>query len=192
MGTNKEYRKGLKYRVASARSKTLESLLSAKFRQEIGTSKVESNLLGERISKWILKRPDIRGPNQIIFYASKGRASFARRYKNTKKVNLTVYDTEDLDLEVEFGIYTLQISRLFRILEEAYSADSLLSSKELTLLLGISPTALRGKLQSLRHEGIFIPTKGMAKKERKRAALFRSTWALAKYFKGFSLQEIRK
>lgn len=192
MGPPKEYRKNLKYRVASARCKTLEALLSTKFSQELGTSEIESNLLGERISKWILKRPDIRGPNQIIFDASKGKASFARRYKKIKKVKLTAYDTEDLDLEIEFGLSVFQTARLIRMVEEAYSADSLLSSKKLTLLLGISPTALRGKLKGLRDEGIFIPIKGMAKKDRKRDALFRSTWAMAEYFQGFPLPDIRE
>ena len=192
MGLSKEYRKGLKYRVASARCKTLEALFSVKFRNELGMSETEARLLGDRIGKWILSRPDIRGPNQIIFEASRGEASFARRYNSIKEIKLTAYDIEDLDLELEFGLYAFQTARLLRMVEEAYSQDSLLSAKQLTLLLTITPTALRKKIKSLREGGIFVPIKGMGKNDRKRHSLFRSTWALSKYFQDTSLADIRK
>ena len=107
MGLPKEYRKGLKYRVASAKCKTIEALLAVKFRDELGMSQTESRLLGDSIGKWILLKPDLRGPNQIIFEASRGKASFARRYSSNKKIKLTAYDVEDLDIELEFGLYVV-------------------------------------------------------------------------------------
>ncbi|MBC8386585.1 MAG: DUF1670 domain-containing protein [Actinobacteria bacterium] len=192
MGMSKEYRKGLKYRVASARCKTLEALFSVKFKEELGMSQTEARLLGDRIGKWVYLRPDIRGPNQIIFEASSGKGSFARRYNYVKEITLTAYDIEDLDLEIEFGLYAFQTARLLRMVEEAYSQDSLLSAKQLTLLLTVTPTALRKKIKSLKDEGIFVPIKGMGKKDRKKQNLFRSTWALSKYFQDISLAEIRK
>jgi len=192
MGVSKEYRKGLKYRVASARCKTLEALFSVKFREELGMSETEARLLGDRIGKWIYLRPDIRGPNQIIFEASRGKDSFARRYNSIKEIKLTAYDIEDLDLELEFGLYAFQSARLLRMVEEAYSQDSLLSAKQLTLLLTITPTALRKKIKSLKDEDIFVPIKGMGIDDRKRHSLFRSTWALSKYFQDAPLADIRK
>lgn len=117
MGPPKQYCKGLKYRVASARCKTLEALLSVKFREELGMSETESRLLGDRIGKWVLSRSDIREPNQIIFEASRGKNSFARRYSSTKKIKLTAYDVEDLDIELEFGLYASQTARLLRMVE---------------------------------------------------------------------------
>ncbi len=192
MGASKQHRKGLKYRVASAKCKTLESLLSVRFRKDLGMSSTEARLLGERIGKWVLSRPDTRGPNQIIFEAQAGRDSYARRCSRKKGTKLTAYDIEDLELEMEFGLYTLQTARFLRMAEEAYAQDSLLSAKELCLLLTMTPTALRKKLQSLREEGIFVPVRGMGKKDRKRAHLFRSTWVLSKYFQGMPLADIRK
>jgi len=192
MGISKEFRKGLKYRVASAKCKTLQSLLSVKFNRDLGMSETEARLLGERIGKWIFSRPDIRGPNQIIFEASKGKDSFARRYNTVKEIKLSAYDTQDLDLELEFGLYTAQNGRLLRMVEEAYSQDSLLSAKQLSLLLTISPTALRKKLKSLRDIGLFVPVKGMGKKIREGKNLFRSTYALSKYLQEEPLADIRK
>ena len=155
-------------------------------------SQTEARLLGDRIGKWILSRPDIRGPNQILFEASQGKASFARRYNSIKEIKLTAYDIEDFDLELEFGLYAFQTARLLRIVEEAYIQDSLLSAKQLTLLLTITPTALRKKIKSLREEGIFLPIKGMGKEDREKQSLFRSTWALSKYFQDAPLADIRK
>jgi len=192
MGVSKEYRKGLKYRVVSARCKTLEALFSVKFKDELGMSQTEAKLLGDRIGKWVYLRDDIRGPNQIIFEASIGKGSFARRYNYVKEITLTAYDIEDLDLEIEFGLSTFKTARLLRMVEEAYSQDSLLSAKQLTLLLTVTPTALRKKIKSLKDEGIFVPIKGMGIDDRKRESLFRSTWALSKYFQDISLAEIRK
>ena len=192
MGLSKQYRKGLKYRVSSARCKTIEALLSTKFRQELGMSQTESRLMGDRIGKWVLSRKDIRAPNQIIFEASKGNTSFARRYSSSKKIKLTAYDVEDLDIELEFGLYVSQTARLLRMVEEAYHQDSLLSAKQITLLLTISPAALRKKIKNLRDEGVFIPIKGTSKKDRDRENLFRSTWALKKYFQRVPLANIRE
>lgn len=108
MGRIKEYRQRLKYQVASARKKTLESLFAVQFSAELGMSETEARLLGYRVNRWILSQPEVRGPNQILFEAVAGRESFARRYKSPKQVKLTSYDTEDLDLELEFGLSTMQ------------------------------------------------------------------------------------
>ncbi|NQT66198.1 MAG: DUF1670 domain-containing protein [Actinobacteria bacterium] len=192
MGLPKEYRKGLKYRVASAKCKTIEALLAVKFRDELGMSQTESRLLGDSIGKWILLKPDLRGPNQIIFEASKGKNSFTRRYSTLKKIKLTPYASEDLDLQLEFGLSVAQIGRIMRLIEEAYSQDATLSAKQLTLLLNITPTALRKKLKNLREQGLFVPVKGMSLKDRKKKTLFRSTFIMAKYLQGVSLVDIRK
>ena len=49
MGISKEFRKGLKYRVASAKCKTLESLLSVKFNRDLGMS--ETGFIGDMACK---------------------------------------------------------------------------------------------------------------------------------------------
>jgi hypothetical protein len=84
MGRAKEYRQRLKYQVASARKKTLESLLAVRFADELGMSETEARLLGYRTDRWILNQPGVRGPNQIIFNAVEGRESFSRRHKSLK------------------------------------------------------------------------------------------------------------
>ncbi|MCR4443159.1 MAG: DUF1670 domain-containing protein [Peptococcaceae bacterium] len=192
MGRAKEYRQRLKYQVTSARKKTLESLLAVQFAEELGMSETEARLLAYRTSRWILNQPDVRGPNQILFDAVSGRESFTRRYKILKKIRLTPYNVEDLDLELEFGLSTMQAGRIFRLIEEAYRQDALLSARQLTMLCNITPASLRCRLAGLRREGIWLPVAGLSRTERERGGQLRSAWALARYLDGQSLVEIRQ
>ncbi|MDD3893424.1 MAG: DUF1670 domain-containing protein [Syntrophomonadaceae bacterium] len=192
MGRAKKYRQRLKYQVASARKKTLDSLLAVRFAEELGMSETEARLLGYRTGRWILSQPGVRGPNQILFDAVFGWDSFSRRHKTLRKIRLTPYDIEDLDLELEFGLFTMQAGRIFRLVEEAYRQDALLIAKQLTMLCNITPTSLRGRLAVLRREGIWIPVAGLSHAERERGGQLRSAWALAKYLDGQPLAEVRR
>jgi len=192
MGRAKEYRQRLKYQVTSAKKKTLENLLSVQFRNELGLSEVEARLLGHRISSWILSQPELRGPNQIYLEASKGRESFARRYMFPQKIKLTPFAAEDLDLEIEFGLSTMQLGRIMRLIEEAYCQDTLLSTKQLTLLCHITPTSLRNRLKALRGKGIWVPVKGLSRVDREKGGCFRSTQALKTYLEENNLTETRR
>lgn len=115
----------MKYQVASVRKKTLESLLAVQFANELGMSETKARLLGHRVSKWILSQSEVRGPNQILLEALAGRESFSRRHKTLKQIRLTPYDTEDLELELEFGLSTMQLGRLLRLIEEAHTSRML-------------------------------------------------------------------
>ncbi|MDQ7790242.1 MAG: DUF1670 domain-containing protein [Clostridia bacterium] len=192
MGRAKEYRQRLKYQVASVRKKTLESLLAVRFSSELGMSETEARLLGYRLSRWILFRPEVRGPNQILFEAVAGRESFSRRHKVFKAVKLTPYDAEDLDLELEFGLWAMQLGRMLRLIEEAYCQDALLTGKQLTLLCNITPTSLRRRLREVRTAGIWAPVAGLGRAERETAGQPRSTWVLAGHLQGLPPMELRR
>lgn len=192
MGRHKEYRQRLKYQVASAKKKTLGYQLAVKLNSELGMSETESRLLAHRLSRWVLLRPDIRGPNQIIVEASAGCDHFVRKWREGKRIRLTPYDMEDIDLELEFGLTTMQTGRLLRLIEQAHQQDALLSAKQLSLLTNITPTSLRRRLKEIRKQGIWAPVMGLSKKDRARAGLMRSSWVVQQYFKGHSPQEIRR
>ena len=171
----KEYRARLKYQVSSAKAKTLQALLASQFRDSLGMSETESRLLSYCIADFILSQDTLRGPNQIICAASYGAVSFARRYNTSKNIKLTACDAEDLDIQLEFGLAAMQQARIMRLIEEAYNQDSLLSAKQLTILLNITPTSLRERLKNLRQMGLWVPVKGLGKKDRDTVAKFRST-----------------
>ena len=192
MGQAKEYRSRLKYQVSSAKAKTLQALLASQFRDELAMSETESRLLSYCIADFILSLDTLRGPNQIICAASYGAGSFARRYNISKNIKLTVYDAEDLDIQLEFGLACMQQARIMKLIEEAYNQDSLLSAKQLTVLVNITPTSLRERLKNLRQLGLWAPVKGLGKKERQVGRKFASTWAIEKYNQKMPAAEIRK
>ena len=192
MGAIKEYRQRLKYQISSAKAKTLQALLCSQFRQGLGMSQAESLLLSHKIEEWISAQKSLRAPNQIIVCAFEGVGSFSRKKAGSKEITLSIYDTEDLDIHLEFGIAAMQQNRILRLIEEAYAQGSLLSAKQLSLLLNITPTSLRNRLKKLRSLSLLVPIKGLGKKDRDINAKFRSTWAIEKALSKTPLQEIRQ
>jgi len=193
MGREKEYRQRLKYQVGSVRSKTLEAQIAAQLRNELGMSQMESRLMARRMGQWLGREPGCRGSNQLVIEASSGREYF-RRKGNTplKEIKLTSFSKEELDLELEYGLKTMQAARIARLIEEAYEQDALLSMKQLVLLTNITPTSLRGRLTHFRKLGIYLPFLGMSKKARREWAVLRSTWVLSRYLAGGPLCEVRE
>lgn len=193
MGREKEYRQRLKYQVHSVRKKTLEGQIAAQLRDELGMSQVESRLLARRMEHWLLGLAGVRSHNQLLTKASSGRERFRRKGKAAlKEIKLTPFSEEDLDVELEYGLKTMQAGRIARLMEEAYGQDALLTVKRLTLLTNITPTSLRGRLAHFREHGVYLPFLGMSKKARERGALLRSTWVLSRYLAGNPLAGIRK
>ena len=184
---------GSNIKVSSVKRKTLETQIAVKLMNELGMSQVESRLLSRSMGQWLLRKLGVRSPNQIVMESSKGRDNFIRNGKGASvKIKITPYDEEDLDLELEFGLKTMQGGRIARVIEQAYEQDALLSVKQLVLLTNITPTSLRNRLEGFRRLGIYLPFLGLSKKERNKQSMLRSTWVLSRYLSGASVVQVRK
>jgi len=193
MGREKEYRQRLKYQVGCVRRKILESQIAGELRNELGLSPAEARLLSRRMAVWLQGREGFRSPNQIVMEASAGRNHFIRNGKGpTKRITLSPFELEDLELELEFGLKTMQAARICRLLEQAYSQDALLSVRQLTWLTNITPTSLRFRLASFREHGMYVPYLGLSRKVRTVESVLRSTWVLREYLRERNMAEIRK
>jgi hypothetical protein len=193
MGREKEYRQRLKYQVSCVRRKTLESQIAGELRNELGLSPAEARLLSRRMAVWLQSTEGLRSPNQIVMAASAGRNHFIRNGKGPMKgVTLSPFELEDLELELEFGLKTMQAARICRLLEQAYRQDALLSVRQLTWLTNITPTSLRFRLASFREQGMYVPYLGLSRKARAASSVLRSTWVLREYLRGGNGTEIRK
>jgi hypothetical protein len=193
MGREKEHRQRLKYQVSSVKRKTLESQISVELQGELGMSLAESRLLSRRMVRWLQQRPGFRAPNQIVVEASAGRDRFVRNGKGpVRKVRLSPFDEEDLELELDFGLKTMQAGRIARMIEQVFAQDALLSIRKLIRLTNITPTSLRSRLKGLRELGIYIPYLGLSRNGRQEATMLRSTWVLQSYLGGESVIELRR
>jgi len=142
MVREKEYRQRLKYQVSCVRRKTLESQIAGQLRNELGLSSAEARLLSSRMAVWLQRKEGFRAPNQIVMEASAGRNRFIRNGKGpTVGITLTPFALEVLELELEFGLKTMQAGRICRLLEQACDQDALLSIRQLTWLTNITPTS---------------------------------------------------
>ncbi len=185
MGREKEYRQRLKYQVASAKKKTLENHVAVELKSNLGISETEARLLASRIGRWLLLRPQVRGPEQIIVEAADGRNSFVRNGRGvTTKVKLTAFSPKDLELELEMGLAAMQLGRVLRLIEEGYAQDALLSAKQVGMICNLTPTSLRNRLQEVRRLGIWVPIQGLCRRAREQGGMPRSTWAMARYLGG--------
>jgi hypothetical protein len=193
MGREKEYRQRLKYQVGCVRRKTLESQIAGQLSSELGLSAAEARLLSRRMAVWLQGSKGFRAPNQIVVQASAGRDRFIRNGKGRRvKVALSPYELEDLELELEFGLKTMQAARICRLVEQAYQQDGLLSIRTLTWLTNITPTSLRCRLAAFRVLGIYVPYLGLSREARSKGTVLRSTWVLERYLAGGRLSEIRR
>ena len=193
MGREKEYRQRLKYQVSCVRRKTLESQIAVELQGELGMSLAEGRLLSRRMALWLQQRSGFRAPNQIVIEASAGRDRFVRNGKGAvRKVRLTPYDEEDLELEFDFGLKTLQAGRIARMIEEAYTQDVLLSMRKLTWLTNITPTSLRSRLAGFRELGIYMPYLGLSRGGRQEPTVLRSTWMLRSYLSAENVTKLRR
>ncbi len=193
MGREKEYRQRLKYQVSCVRRKTLESQIAVQLQGELGMSLAESRLLSRRMARWLQQRRGFRAANQIVIEASAGRDRFVRNGKGpVRKVRLSPYDEEDLELELEFGLKTMQAGRIARMIEQAYTQDALLSMRRLTWLTNITPTSLRFRLAGFRELGIYMPYLGLSRGYRKEPTMLRCTWVLGSYLTGENVAELRR
>ncbi|HHY45804.1 MAG TPA: DUF1670 domain-containing protein [Firmicutes bacterium] len=142
MGREKEYRQRLKYQVGSAKKKTLENQVAVELKSNLGMNETEARLLASRIGRWLLSRPEVRGPEQILVEAVDGRNGFVRNGRGaTKKVKSTAFSPEDLELELEMGLAAMQLGRVLRLIEEAYAQDALLSAKQVGMICNLTPTS---------------------------------------------------
>lgn len=194
MGREKEYRQRVKYQVSSVLKKSIESQLTTEFMNTLGMSEIESRLLAVQCKGWLSDQIKEHFPNQIIITSSAGRGNFhhCRGKYEKKRIVITPFDPEDLDVELEFGLKAMQNNRLIRIIEEAEAQDSLITQKHLTALCQITPTSVRHRLHSLRQMGIRLPVLGLRIKDRNAKGVTRSTYAIREYLKGTPAHKVRE
>lgn len=160
---------------------------------EYGLSRGEAALVGAKAEKYLASKVTGRGFEQIEFELIAGRDSHSRKVtKNTKKVVLTPFCYDDLELLEEFGVSAMQNGRIFRLIEEAYAQDALFSMPKLSLLTGLQRDSLRLRLAQLWKEGIRLPISGMNKQTRQSFTCYRSTKALEYLASGMVASEVRK
>jgi hypothetical protein len=134
-------------------------------------------------------------PGQIELPCIDGHNSHFRqaRWSQTEKlVRLSVLAEEDAILLEEFGTRVMQQGRLARIIEDAYQQEALLDGHRLCLLMPLTLTAIRQRLNVFWQQSVLLPLAGMTLKSREQLKVHRALLAVERYLKGDDLRVLRR
>jgi hypothetical protein len=106
-------------------------------------------------------------------------------------VRLKLFDLNtDLDVLANYGLAGLRRHRLARITKQAYDQGALLSYEDLAMIITTSPSTVKRDIYHLRHQGMFIMTRGI--KHDMGPGLSHKTIILDLYFKKYTFSEIER
>jgi len=107
--------------------------------------------------------------------------------KVTVRLKLIDFNT-DLEALASYGLAGLRRHRLSRVTRQAYDQGALLSYEDLAMFLSTSPATVKRDVYQLRHEGLFIMTRGT--KHDMGPGLSHKTIIIDLYLKNYSFYEI--
>ena len=106
-------------------------------------------------------------------------------------IRVKLYDfNSDLDVLAKLGLAGLRRHRLARITKQAYDQGALLSYEDLAMILTTSPATVKRDIYHLRHNGMFIMTRGT--KHDMGPGLSHKTTIMDLYFKNYTFTEIEQ
>jgi hypothetical protein len=107
--------------------------------------------------------------------------------KVTVRLRLIDFNT-DLEALASYGLAGLRRHRLSRVTRQAYDQGALLSYEDLAMLLSTSPATVKRDVYQLRHEGLFIMTRGT--KHDMGPGLSHKTIIIDLYMKNYTFSDI--
>ncbi len=194
MGRVRLFRQKLINHVDSVAVKTVYSWLLRQTRDRFGVASGEAEQVAQKGYLLLTRSLVNRLEEQIQFRALAGAEAHRKRPAcelPQREVVLTPWSHDDLELQREFGLKTLQNARMARLIEEAYWQHASLTAGMLCFLANVTGKSIRERLAPLWEEGARLPVAGMAKKYRQGRA-FRSTMALDRFLAGEKPTAIRQ
>ena len=77
-----------------------------------------------------------------------------------KKIKLTLFTDQDIQLRNKQGLYALHKAQVLRLTEEARRQGALLTQEDLAILLNVSVPTIKRIMAEYRQQDIYIPTRG--------------------------------
>jgi len=181
---------------ASIKAKTLFDYLVGTIKSGHEVSYPEAELIAADAWPYLKERHGLGCLGQIelpvVVCSEEAYFRRSREEQDEKLVKLPLIEDDDADLLGEFGMRTLMIGRMARVIEAAYDQGALLDYNRLCLLFPLNVTAVRERLEVLLSQGVKLPLAGTTRKTRQRFKAFRTTLALERYLSGEPLEQIRK
>ena len=192
MGRQKCYRQKRHEQVHSLKAKSLFGHLVAELMQTQGFTQREAEIVAKPCFIYFKQNLCHTAEGQIKFEIIDGIDNHKRTKKETKKAILTPIAYSDIELFEEFGLKEMQMGRLLRMIEEAYTQGGLLDIKRVCFLTQITDKPLRERLHELWDLGIKAPLSMIRRKYLDNMTMFRQSYCIKQYLEGEELEKLRR
>ena len=155
-------------------------------RARFGFAPVEAEEVAHR-AEAVLASLVERADNHVLFAA---QASHRKGDVSTVEVCLSPFAYEDLELLGEFGLATMQLGRLARLVEEAEDQGGLLTRDDLGLLTAITVRSIGVRLGALCDQGLRLVIAGAS--QRRRGGMRRQAEAMRRVLAGQAPDVVRR
>jgi len=180
------------YGIKRLESKTAQNAIIQKLSSDFNLTPIIAEAFYQQFSLYFKEHANIKLADGEIAYEAVAAEEPAGKHirltrKITTRLNLINLNT-DLDALAQFGLSGLRRHRLMRLTKQAYEQGALLSYEDLAMLLTTSPSTIKRDVAALKHQGLFIMTRGT--KHDMGPGLSHKTIILDLYFNGYTFSEI--
>ena len=187
-------KKETSYGINRLKSKNAQNAIIQKLATDFNLTPIIAEAFYQQFTQYFDEHANIKlSSGEIAYEAVSANEPAGKHIRIARKitVRLKLIDLNtDLDALANYGLAGLRRHRLARITRQAYDQGTLLSYEDLALILTTSPATVRRDVQLLRHQGMFIMTRGT--KHDMGPGLSHKTIILDLYFNGYTFSEIEQ
>jgi biotin operon repressor len=180
------------YGIKRLESKNAKNAIIQKLSSDFNLTPLIAEAFFQQFSLYFNEHTNIKlSDGEIAYQAVASHEPAGKHIRLTNKIScrLTLIDLNtDLDALAQNGLGGLRRQRLMRLTRQAYEQGALLSYEDLAMLLTTSPSTVKRDVAALKHQGLFIMTRGM--KHDMGPGLSHKTIILDLYFNGYTFSDI--
>lgn len=182
------------YGIKRLESKNARSAIVQKLTRDFNLTPIIAEAFYQQIALYFEEHANVSLSTGEVAYeavAADEPAGKPIRIARKVTVRLKLYDfNSDFEVLASYGLAGLRRHRLARITRQATDQGALLSYEDLAMLLTTSPATVKRDIYSMRHEGLFIMTRGV--KHDMGPGLSHKTIIIDFFFKQYSFTEIEQ
>ena len=184
--------KNLNYGVKRLTCKTARNAIIQRLANDFNLTPIIAEAYYQQFDQYYREHTNISlSGGEVAYEAVAADEPAGKHIRLTRKVTvrLRLIDLNtDLEALANYGLAGLRRHRIARLTRQAYDQYALLSYEDLAMILTTSPGTVKRDIAYLRHEGMFIITRGM--KHDMGPGLSHKTIIIDLYLKNYTFSEI--
>lgn len=186
--------KNANYGILRLKSKNSRNAIIQKLSTDFNLTPIIAEAYYKQFAQYFEEHANIKLSSGEIAYEAVSSTEPAGKHirlarKLTIRLKLIDFST-DLEALANYGLSGLRRHRLARITRQAYDQGALLSYEDLSMILSTSPATVKRDVALLKHQGLFIMTRGT--KHDMGPGISHKTTILDLYFNGYTFSEIEQ